>query len=205
MVKAVAVRPKIPMDEAAALLAQMCDAIDAAEPTVDLDSAAGAAVVEAFNDAKLNLAEAVDRRIAWIAFVEGQIIAARAARDAWDAQKKRLEALLSAMRQRTAATISEHTAADAKITFRGRLGELSVRTNGGVLPMEVTLPPELTAETLEQFGIDERFYKMRVTYELDSAAVRKALEGGETLPWAKLGERGSHLRIRHTALPEAAP
>jgi hypothetical protein len=203
MGKAVVVRPKIPMDQAAAILSEMCDVVEDAEqnPDFDLKGAAAAAVRQAFRDAEVDLADAVDRRIAWLAYVDGQIIAARAARDGWDAHKQRLESLLEAMKDATAAVVREHKTEEKALAFRGRLGQLAVQTNGGVLPLELTLPMgDLLAETIEEYAIDERFYRMSVTYTLDKEAIRAALEAGEKLPWAKLGERGSHLRVKRAAL-----
>lgn len=63
----------------------------------------------------------------------------------------------------------------------------AITANGGALPMEVS--DLATGE-----NVDERFRK--VTVSIDTAAVRRALEDGEHLDFASLGERGTHLRIR---------
>lgn len=62
---------------------------------------------------------------------------------------------------------------------------LTRAANGGKLPLEITLPPdELPAEFV------------RTTKVADTEAIREAVEKGEDLPFARLGERGEHLRLR---------
>lgn len=64
---------------------------------------------------------------------------------------------------------------------------ISIAGNGGKRPVvfEEVINPEY---------VDGRFTVMRT--EIDREAVRAALEAGETLPFARLGERGQHLRVR---------
>jgi len=57
--------------------------------------------------------------------------------------------------------------------------------NGGQLPLL------MDADTISVEELDERF--VRVSKEVDTKAVRKALEAGEAVPFAQLGERGKHL------------
>lgn len=205
---AVAVRPKIPMAIAATELAMLCDAIEAAEesPNFDLTGAAGAALVMCFQQTKRALADSVDRRITFIKAVEAHIEAARGARNAWDAQKQRLEALLDAMRQKTKEVIEAVTddEEEKKITFRGSLGAFAVQKNGGPAPMATTWGDrELSAELVDMFGIDERYFYIETTYKLRPEVVLKDLEAGEKIEWAQLAPRGTHLRIKLT--PEVAP
>lgn len=61
--------------------------------------------------------------------------------------------------------------------------KIKVVNNGGQLPMEVI--PE---------AVPDNF--MKIKYEPDKALIRKALESGEQLSFASLGERGKHLSIR---------
>lgn len=69
-------------------------------------------------------------------------------------------------------------------TARGHV--LSIQANGGKVPL---LIDPTDAATVEQ-----RFQRVKV--ELDTEAVRKACEAGEAVGFARLGERGSHLRIK---------
>jgi hypothetical protein len=62
---------------------------------------------------------------------------------------------------------------------------LTVAANGGALPLFVDCEPEALPEDYQ-----------RVRIEADKAAIREALESGAPLDFARLGERGRHLRIR---------
>lgn len=61
------------------------------------------------------------------------------------------------------------------------------RNNGGRLPINID-------ENVDPKELPERFQK--VTYEVDTNAVREALDAGEDLEFANYGERGTHLSIR---------
>jgi hypothetical protein len=61
---------------------------------------------------------------------------------------------------------------------------VSVAKNGGKLPLELTVRPE-------QLPMDFQLSQVIV----DEQRLRKALEDGREVPGAKLGERGTHLRI----------
>ena len=76
---AVSVIPKIPLDEAALILRELCEAIDNG---LDLD----AALLERFADAKLDVSNAVDRRIIFFHKIDEELAAARAVREAWKAK-----------------------------------------------------------------------------------------------------------------------
>src|SRR5688500_18041871 len=111
-------RVKIPMSWAAAALADLCDQIDnGVEPTK--------AVSLLFQERKLDLAEAVDRRIAFVNAVDAQIEAARKAKDAWAAQVRSLEALLAAMKAGTKEIIEAHP----DLPYKGSIGRLAVQKN----------------------------------------------------------------------------
>jgi hypothetical protein len=64
---------------------------------------------------------------------------------------------------------------------------VSVVRNGGVAPLLMDVDPE---------KLPEEFRREVVTYRADSDAIRAALGRGEELPFARLGERGTSLRIR---------
>lgn len=61
--------------------------------------------------------------------------------------------------------------------------KLKVQGNGGPRPMEV-----------DTDKVPDSFQK--VIYEPDTDKIRKALENGEELPFARLKERGKHLSIK---------
>lgn len=68
----------------------------------------------------------------------------------------------------------------------GEVYTISVQKNGGVLPLEI------------YEGMDPNDYPGHtiVRREWDTGAIRQALEDGYELQFARLGERGTHLRIR---------
>lgn len=63
---------------------------------------------------------------------------------------------------------------------------IRIQANGGKVPLEIV--PLVDPE-----NVDVRFRK--VTVQFDNDAIRNALQNGEQLEFAKLGEKGSHLRI----------
>lgn len=194
MAKSTAVTPhRVPMAVAATDLAFLCDEIDSGvEPST--------ALVARFNETRLELADAIDRRIVFIGMVEGSIEQARAMRAGWDAKVQQLKALHDTMRAKTKEIIE----AQPDLPYQGRLGKLAVQKNGGVTPVVTTWGDrELTAELVDMFGIDERYFYAETTYKLRPEVVLKDLEAGEELGWAQLGPRGTHLRIKLT--PGGAP
>lgn len=66
-------------------------------------------------------------------------------------------------------------------------GWFSVSANGGKTPVELLVPPE---------SLPEAWRRAAVTYYAETDAIRAALEAGDALPFARLGERGQHLRVR---------
>lgn len=71
----------------------------------------------------------------------------------------------------------------------GKVRTASICGNGGKLPLDIDEIAMLNPKELPpQF--------QRVKIELDTEAVRKHLEAGGTLEWARYGERGQHLRLK---------
>lgn len=64
---------------------------------------------------------------------------------------------------------------------------ISVSQNGGATPVVLRVAPE---------DLPEDWRTSVVTYRAETDRIRAALERGEALPFAALGERGSHIRIR---------
>ena len=69
----------------------------------------------------------------------------------------------------------------------GRILSASIRANGGILPLQL-------AENLKLEELPEAYRK--VEYKADTDAIRKALEAGEALAFARFGERGENLQIK---------
>lgn len=184
--RAVKQRPKLSLDRAYAELAALCREIDEGADLSD-------ALVAHFNETKLATTEAIDRRIAFLTAVKGQIPEAKAMRDAWAAHAKMLEQLEAAMKTATKELLEAHP----DLPREGTIGRLAVEANGGVAPLELAFgDKDLTPETIELFGIEPRFVASKTVYWLDTDAVRAALEAGEQLDWAFIGVRGTHLKCR---------
>ena len=96
-------------------------------------------------------------------------------------------------REKQRAKRAQHLT-DALIAHLQRTGQKSARTasgklvtvvsNGGQAPLTVTVPAE---------ELPVEYQSVKVT--ADTTAIRKAMAGGYAPSWAKLGERGRHLRI----------
>lgn len=110
-----------------------------------------------------------------------------------EAEANRLEALATTdarARDRLKARLLELLAAAGRKSVDTKHYRITVAGNGGKVPVivdEGTDPATLPADYVRV--IPER----RV---VDTDAVRAALEGGASLTFARLGERGRHLRIR---------
>jgi Siphovirus Gp157 len=72
-----------------------------------------------------------------------------------------------------------------KPKVEGRTGCIRIQKNGGKLALEI----------FDESALPFEFTPMTITYPPDTEAIRKALEAGTHVPGAKLGERGSHVRI----------
>lgn len=92
--------------------------------------------------------------------------------------------------------------------IEGNLYAFTAANNGGAAPVQIDdvdpmqVEPRFrvakltlacpTDETLEALESQCR----RLDVEIDTRAVREALDAGEDLPWARYGERGRHIRVR---------
>jgi hypothetical protein len=113
-----------------------------------------------------------------------------ASAEARAAEARRLDALAKSDKGQAArlrARLKQHMERTGRQKIETPFHRLAVQRNGGVRP--VVVAPEVTPDKL-----DERF--VRVRREIDLDAVRSALESGEALLFASLGERGTSLRIK---------
>ena len=110
--------------------------------------------------------------------------------EAWKAEEKRF-----ADKRRAAENRIKHVKLYAKVCLEGAgldklktsLFTVAIQKNGGAAPLNLCV--DLDPRTLP-----ERFQK--ITVEANSTAIREALESGEKLEFAELGERGTSLRIK---------
>lgn len=76
----------------------------------------------------------------------------------------------------------------------GRTYTATVVANGGQLPL--VLDESLKGDRPTADGLPPEFVSAKTTYKLDTDRVRTHLEMGGKLPFASIGERGTHLRIK---------
>jgi hypothetical protein len=115
---------------------------------------------------------------------EGEKAAAKAEAEQYtkaaNVRAARIERLKLLLKQHMEATHQQKIE-----TATGRT--IAIQKNGGLCPLQVDA-------ALNPAAIDAKFQK--VTIELNSDAVRTALDAGEKLAFARLGLRGTSLRIK---------
>jgi hypothetical protein len=169
--------PNVPMAWAAGMFAALCERIDAAQDITP-------ALIEAFEDQRLTLAEAVDRRIVVDKLFKGAVAQAKATRDEWTKRYGELEAAHERFKERT----KEVVASRPDIPFEGTIGRIAIQRNSSAKLV-------FTDPNTRPQDVPGRFTRVTVTEEIDEAAIRAALEAGEELTFARL-ETGTHVRFR---------
>lgn len=108
--------------------------------------------------------------------------AAKREADEWACKAKMLAKRRDYLKQRVQDHMERHGLTKI-LTAKGH--SITLRANGGTAPL---LLNDLTSDQ-----IPEEYAK--VTVEVDRYKVRKALEDGVEVPFARLGERGKHLVV----------
>lgn len=177
-------RERVPMAQAVQMLADLCERIDDGEAPTD-------AITKVFAETRLDLAEAVDRRIDFSAWIAGAISQAKEQRDVWADRARKLSAAEDAFKANTKAIMEAHP----DLPYKGSRGRLALQANSQPTLKLLFGEKAVTPEVLSTFGIDDRFVKTKTVYEIDTQAVKAALQAGDKLPWAELSH-GTHLRIK---------
>lgn len=166
-------KPTVPIAQAAASLASVCDLIDGGANPKD------AIVQVMFAAGRRQLADCVDEHIAFKAFVEGAAETAKQAKAAWEASRKRLVGIAAAVEELLKTTIEEKP----DLPYSGSIGALAIHKN----PPKVELAwgyGVITEEHVQFYGIDEQY--LRRSVELDLDAIKRDLKAGKDIPWATL-------------------
>lgn len=111
--------------------------------------------------------------------LEGERDAVKAELDRLTARKRALDNQIDHMK----STLLGYLQAAGVKKAGGVIGAKIVK-NGGLAPLELTVDPA---------KLPARFKKVKI--EADNAAIREALDKGEKLKYAYLGERGEHIKI----------
>lgn len=106
-----------------------------------------------------------------------------------EAERYRMAAQVAATRSAfLKRRLLEHLTRTGQLKVTTATGRtISVTNNGGATP--VVISPDTDPTT-----VDPRFQDVKITLNLK--AVREALDNGYPLPFATIGDRGTHLRIK---------
>ncbi len=162
---------KIPLGFAAMLLAKVSDDIESG----NLD----ATLIAAFEDAKLATSEAVDRRIAFDAFIKSAIDRCKDTAKSWRDEASKLEKAHKRFLERT----KEIVEANPDIPFKGNLGRFAIQKNNPSVECDVD---EVDQETIDFLGIDPKYIAIETTYRIDKTKLSQDLKNGVEIPWARL-------------------
>lgn len=165
-------KPTVPIAQAAASLASVCDLIDGGANPKD------AIVQVMFAAGRRQLADCVDEHIAFKTFVEGAAETAKQAKAAWEASRKRLVAVAAAVDELLKTTIEEKP----DLPYSGRIGSLAVHKNPPKVVLAWGEDTSVTEEQIQFWGIDEEY--LRRSAEVDLDAIKRDLKAGKDIPWA---------------------
>lgn len=180
---------KLPMAIAAQNLERICEAIDEGELNEALQSL--------FTDTRLDLVDAIDRRIYFLELAKDRVKTLKRLRDEFSEAAKRVEYAVERVKEGTKQIMETYP----DLPYKGDLGRLRIQKNSAA---KISLPEIKTTEAsvrnvidvydIRKHEIGEEYYEVHSYYTLLIDEIKKAIEAGEEIPWAKL-DRGSHLRI----------
>jgi len=150
---------------------------DISDPIVE------AAITKWFEELAVEESRKLDGWCNWIKSLEAEALTARREAEEYVrravARENRVERLKGRMAQYLQAS-----GRDKIRTATGRI--VRVQANGGKLPLDIS-------DLWDAEDLPAQFQRHKV--EVDTEAIRKALDAGEQLPFAQYRQRGSHLRI----------
>ncbi len=181
--------PRVPFAQAVEDLNDICRYID---DGADVD----AALSQTFNELKLDLADAVDRRVVFFQNLDGSIDSAIAACESWKREAERLESIKLKLMERTRSMME----AFPDLPYQGKFGRLKIVNNGGVQPLSVKANVEkkhvnniVSEDELVRLGVSREYYKSVTYFTLINESIRKSIESGEKIEWAELLPRGKRV------------
>lgn len=182
MTATIPVKKKIPMQWAAAAFEQISNEIVEAQ---DID----AALASQFKDSEIDLAESVDRRMAFWRHAQNFFKTCKLGKSEINKAQKDHEKMLAVFVEKTIELIEKHP----DIPFKDSYGKkLSVVQNGTpVLKTELDLKIKsvsnvVALEECELFGVDPKYLKKVSYMTLDVDAVNADLRAKVELAWAEL-------------------
>ena len=186
----ITIKKRTPLELAALDFAAVLNQIEALDG--DLDQA----VLSTFGELKLELAEAVDRRIYFLQYLESQIEHVEKMKKAWSERQRVLETLQDRIKESTKQTIMN---TDAKLKLKGTTGELSLQKSPPALYLSFDVHRKsyeiVTDDEIAKHKIPTKYLQHVELLQLNKIAIREDLQAGVELNFAKL-VRNSHIRIR---------
>ncbi len=174
---------KLPLAWAAQVFAQICDDVDGATKIDEFLKAA-------FDDARCDLAESVDRRIAFDRWCKEQVAAAEEGYRWYRARKEMIERVHGSFRERTKDVVDSQP----DVVFQGRLGKIWVQNNPPTVEYTFGAREAITPEVAEAFGVPSEYLVAKTTYRVDSERTKAELQAGEELGWATV-RQGRSIRF----------
>ncbi len=175
---------KVPLYEASRILAELCTRLDNGDDEL-------LSVIEIFNDAKLSVAEAIDRRKAVAVALKSYIAAGVQAKQDLTRQIDKLARALQALKDSTKVIIEMRP----DIPYRDSFGsKLSVAKNG-TAALITTVDPRTKSisNVVDADKVPVEYLNVVSYFQLNTEKVRADLEAGVELTWARL-EQGTQLR-----------
>lgn len=185
------IKKRAPLELAALDFAAVLNQIE------ELDGDIDQAILSTFGELKVGLADAVDRRIYFLQFLESQIEHVEKMEKAWKHRRQVLENLNTRIKDSTKQTI---VAAEGSLKLKGNLGELAVQKS----PPSVRYMFEssrrsfevVTDDMVSKYKIPAKYLQHVELLQLNKTLVKEELLAGNELEFAVLERNNSHVRIR---------
>ena len=162
-------------------------------------------LVEALGDVLADVSSGVDRRIHFLDMLGSPRSGDKSATgligkyEELAAEYKAKAESLKNLRARLHERTMEIMDANPEVEFKGRYGKFRQQKNS-MASLETEFSTDsrtfshiVSAETMELYGL-HKYITYSEVFQLNTEAVRQALNAGEKLPWATL-KQGKHLRI----------
>ena len=174
---------KVPLQWAAVALTAMCEQIENGDNIDD-------ALLAQFNETKLDIAEAIDRRKSFKRYLEMMIDHCKAGKSEINDQQKRFEAVLDRLKEKTKEIIEENP----DVPYVDSFGKKLTVVQNGTPKLEVklifyatkTVSNIVDVAQCDFFGVDKKYLKQVSHLTLDTELLKSDLKAGEKLEWAEI-------------------
>lgn len=180
---------KIPLALGAHMAAQIMEMMDN-EETIDN------ILLSLFDVSMANVSDAVDRRIAFLQIKDATTAYLKSMYTRFKERASMLEDLTARLKEDTKHIIESNPG----VPLKGKTGAFRLHKNPSKVSYvferkDITIHNAVPIETLEFFSVPSRYTKEFHIFALDTNAIKKDLDDGVQMDWAK-PEQGSHVRIK---------